>query len=183
MALKQIYENNAATYISEVLGGTSGDTVTFIIPTDADKFPIPLFGQEFYVATIENVQTKEWEIVRVNRRTNNQFTIVRGQENSTIREFPIGSKFQVRVTRETLERLYNQASAISGYVHDQQTTSNTWLVNHNLDRIPNTSIEIGSWATGSFIKSANAEAEVSHLSSNAMSISFSENTIGRVICT
>ena len=183
MALKQIYENNAATYISQALGGTTGDTSIFIISTDEYKFPEPVFGSEFYVGTLENVQTKEWEIVRVTRRIGNQFTVVRGQENSTIRAFPIGSKFQVRVTRETLERLYDQASAISGFIHNQETPSNTWLINHNLNRIPNTSIEIGVWNSGTFIKTANAEADVTHISENAMSISFSENTIGRVICT
>jgi len=183
MALKQIYENNAATYLAQPLGGTTGDSQIFIIPTDAHKFPEPIFGSEFYVGTLENVQTKEWEIVRVTRRINDQLTVIRGQEGSTIREFPVGTKFQVRVTKETLERLYNQASAISGYIHEQQTPSNTWLVNHNLGRIPNTSIEIGEWVSGSFVKVANAEADVTHLSENAMSISFSENTTGRVICT
>jgi len=183
MALKQIYENNAATYISQALGGTTADSLIFIIDSDSDKFPEPIFGSEFYVGTLENVQTKEWEIVRVNRRVNNQFTVIRGQEGSSIREFPVGSKFQVRVTRETLERLYDQASAISGFIHEQQTPSNTWLVNHNLSRFPNTAIEIGVWNSGTFIKSANAEADITHLSNNAMSISFSENTIGRVICT
>jgi len=183
MALKQIYANNAATYLAQPLGGTGGDDRIFIIPSDTNKFPDPTLGTEFFAGTLENVQTKEWEIVQVRRRVNDQLTVVRGQEGSTIREFPVGTKFQVRVTKETLERLYDQASAISGFVHDQQTASNTWLINHNLNRIPNTAIEIGEWISGDFIKTANAEANVTHLSSNAMSISFSENTIGRVICT
>jgi len=181
MALKQLYENNAATYLNQALDGTS--TSIFIIDTDKDKFPIPLAGSEFYVGTLENVQTKEWEIVKVTHRVGNQLTVVRGQEGSVVRSFPIGTKFQVRVTRETLERLYDQAASISGFVHEQQTPSNTWLVNHNLNRIPNTAIEIGIWNGTVFTKTANAEAEVNHLSQDSMSISFSESTTGRVICT
>jgi hypothetical protein len=183
MALKQIYANNAATYLSQPLGGTTGDDTLFIIETDMYKFPEPVLGSEFFVGTLENVQTKEWEIVQVTRRINNQMSIIRGQENSSIREFPIGTKFQIRVTKETLERLYDQASAISGFIHEQQTASNTWLINHNLNRIPNTAIEIGEWNAGEFIKRANAEADITHISLNALSISFSENTMGRVICT
>jgi len=183
MALKQIYENNASSYLDQPLGGTSSDTEIFIISVDEHKFPEPVFGTEFYVGTLENVQTKEWEIVQVKRKIGNQFSVVRGQEGSMIKAFPIGSKFQIRVTRETLERLYNQAASISGFVHEQQTPSNTWLVNHNLNRIPNTSIEIGTFLGGTFLKEAHAEAEIIHISENSMSVSFSEETTGRIICT
>ena len=183
MALKQIYENNAASYISQQLGGTTGDTSIFIIGADAPKFPEPEYGVEFYVGTIENVQTKDWEIVRVIRKVDNQFTVVRGQEGSTIKIFPVGSKFQIRVTKETLERLYNQAGSISSFVHEQETLSNSWIVNHNLNRIPNVTIEIGAWVSGVFTKTAEAEAEITHTSSNSFIITFSENTIGRAICS
>jgi len=181
MALTQLYVNNAATYIKEAISGS--DTTIFIIEADSDKFPTPVVNSEFFLATLENVQTKEWEIVRVNNRVGNQLSVTRGQEGSAIKAFPLGSKLQVRVTKETLERLYNQSSAISNFVHNQQTLSNMWLVNHNLGRIPNVSIEVGSWAGGVFTKEASAEATIIHNDTNSFSISFSESVMGRVICT
>ena len=183
MALTQLYVNNAATYLKEPLGGSSSDNTIFIIDTDNDKFPAPVVGSEYFLATLENVQTKEWEIVSVSNRVGNQLTVTRGQEGSAIKAFPLGSKIQVRVTKETLERLYNQSAAISNFVHNQQTLANTWLVNHNLGRIPNVSIEVGQWISGVFNKEASAEATINHIDTNSFSITFSESVMGRVICT
>ena len=183
MALKQLYENNAATYLKRSLGGTTADVVLEIIDADADKFPDPIVGEEYFLVTIENVQTKVWEIVKVTKREGNLFTIQRKQECDNIYAFDLGAKVQVRVTRVTLENLWDHSADISGFVHIQTTPLVSWTVHHNLDRIPNTTIEIGTWDADVFTKEAAAEADITYIDSNSFTILFSEATSGRVICT
>jgi len=183
MALKQIYANNVASYIDQPLGGTVSDTSIYIVPADQDLFPSPVVGVEFFLATLENTQTKEWEIVRVTARSGNQLTVIRSQEGESIKSFPLGSKIQLRVTKETLERLYDHSEEIATYVHDQTVATATWTINHNLNRYPSVSIEIGTWLAGVFTKTSDAFADISHTSDTTITITFSEPIAGRVICS
>jgi len=181
--LRQLYENNAASYISASLGGTSADSILYVVTDDADKFPAPILNEQYFLATLENVQTKEWEIIKVKQRLGNQFSIERNQEGSGVKSFPLGSKIQVRVTKDTLNRLYTRPFELASFMHVQETVSNSWIITHNLERFPSVHIEVGAFIAGEFIKEATAEADITHVSSSSLILTFSEQVVGRAICT
>jgi len=183
MALRQIYENNVSSYLSQPLSGSVSNTEIYVVASDADKFPQPIVGEQFFVATIENVQTKEWEIVRVTSREGNKLIVQRNDEGSGIKSFPLGSKIQVRVTRETLNRLYNRAADISDYIHQQKIASTDWVINHNLGRLPNVTIEVGTWTGEIFTRDAIACTDFTYDTNNSITLHFSEAVAGRAICS
>lgn len=197
MALKQLYANNAATLLIQPLGGTVNDKILYVDSAQAELFPSPDPLKEYFLVTLEDPETKEFEIVKVQQRTGNTFILAaRGEEGTTVRAFNIGAKVQLRVTKNTLENIYNHADEIASYVHKQKTTPGqsgskyVWIVNHNLNRYPSVVIEEGTWGTNDvFIKTADVEADIKYVdnlnnpSKTELRIEFSEPIIGRAICT
>lgn len=195
--MPQLFANNAGSYLESVLGGTVNDRYVFVNQSEGLAFPEILNTIDYFVVTLENVETKEYEIVRVTSfdRSLGKMTCTRAQEGTTVRSFPIGSKVQLRVTKETLERLRSSASDIASYVHNQQTASSLWVVSHNLGRRPAVVIEEGTWAGSVFTKTSEIDGDVSYTDSlgadsvNQLRISFSGvfpqggGVIGRVLCT
>ena len=193
--MAQLYANNAATYLATALGGSTTDKVAFILVNDdINRFPDILNSEDFFLVTFENVETKEFEIVKVTdfNKTNGRMDIVRNQEQSGVKAFPQGSKTQLRVTRDTLNRIRSYADDIAVYEHNQKIASAQWIVTHNLNRRPAVTIQEGTWSGGlpdEFTRVSEVEAEVLYedISSNPSTtyiiINFSEPVIGRAICT
>jgi hypothetical protein len=196
MALKQLFANNAATYLSQLLGGTISNTVLYIVSGDESLFPVPVAGSEYFLLTIEDPETKEFEIVRVTSVSGNQYTVTRAQEDTSAKAFPVGAKVQLRATKETYENLYNRAEQLSSYIHKQKTAPAgppyVWVVTHSLNRYPAVTIQEGTWTgvgTDTFTKTSDVEADVSYTTSGGaqsktqLRITFSSPIIGRVVCT
>ena len=133
--MTQLFANNAATYLSQALGGLTSDKVMFIV-VDAitDRFPDILNSQDWFLCTLENIEDKTFEIVRVTaiNKSTGRMEIVRNQEVSGVKDFPLGSKVQLRVTKETLEGLRDYADGIASYTHEQKSAAAQWIITHNL---------------------------------------------------
>ena len=86
--------NNAA---STIVGGISsvGTTVTVVAGAGA-LFPALSAGDYFY-ATLANIAGMR-EIVKVTARVGDVMTLVRSQEGTLAQAFPVGSRFELRVT-------------------------------------------------------------------------------------
>lgn len=193
--MSQLYANNAASYLASGVGGSSTDKVIFIVLDQyTDRFPDILSSEDFFLVTMENVEDKTFEIVKVTafNKTTGKMDIVRNQEQSVVKAFPQGSKVQLRVTKETLERLRDYANTIAVYEHNQKIAATQWIVTHNLGRRPAVTIQEGTWSGGlpdEFTRLAEVEAEViyedvgNNPSTTHLIINFSEPVIGRAICT
>lgn len=91
--------NNATGFLAANLASTDTGT-TLATAAQANSFPTLATGDYFY-ATITST-TGLYEIVKVTARVGNVFTLVRAQESTTARSFPIGSRFELRVTAQNL---------------------------------------------------------------------------------
>lgn len=193
--MSQLYANNAATYLDSTAGGSTSDKVIFVVLDQyTDRFPDILNIEDYFLVTMENVEDKTFEIVKVTSfdKITGKMDIVRNQEQSGVKAFPQGSKVQLRVTKETLERIRDYANTIAVYEHNQKIAAAQWVVTHNLGRRPAVTIQEGIWSGGlpdEFTRVAEVEAEVIYEdgatdpSITQLIINFSEPLIGRVICT
>lgn len=174
----QLYANNAATYLVSPL--TIGGGVLSVSSTDATLFPIPTVGAEFFLITLENINTKAYEIVMVTQVSGGTFSVVRAQEGTSAQAFPTGSKVQLRVTKGTLELLRSAAtSAKSTTVHTQTTAASVWNIVHNENRYPSVSLQVGAYDGTSWSGLTYAEADITYTDSSAIIINFSENVKGK----
>ncbi len=92
MAVK--LSNNATSTLSAAL--TASATSLTVQANDAPLFPSPQTG-EWFPATLVNT-TGAMEIVWVTGRNGATMTIRRGQEGTTAKDFPAGSKIDLRLT-------------------------------------------------------------------------------------
>lgn len=90
--------NNAATTIAANLG-TAGLSLTVAAGTGA-LFPILGTGDYFY-ATLVDVNDN-FEVVKVTARTDDTMTIVRAQQGTLALPFPANSRFELRVTADSV---------------------------------------------------------------------------------
>jgi hypothetical protein len=136
----QLYANNATTTLLNQFA--EGDTELTVVNGTGDLFPAITLPEEYYLVTLENVITKEFEIVQVYGRADDVMTgIIRGAELTTERTFPAGSKVELRVTKDTLNRLKDLATAASAnYTHDQAVGSLVWNIVHNLNKFPHVTL-------------------------------------------
>lgn len=138
----QLYANNASTTLFQAL--TNSATNLLIQPGDESMFPgFPggLSLDEWFVVTVEDLITKDYEIVRVTAVAANNFTIVRAQEDTDPRNFAEGSKVELRVTRDTLNLLRDLATAATAsWVEEVETPVSTWVIEHNLNKFPNVTL-------------------------------------------
>lgn len=190
--MTQLFANNAATYLKDPILSTDG--VMYVVVDDVlNRFPDILNAQDWFLITLENTETKEFEIVRVTslNKANGRMNIVRNQEASGAKDFTANAKVQLRVTKGTLEGLRDYADSIASYTHEQKSGAAQWIITHNLGRKPAVTIQEGTWSGGSpdvFTKTAEVEADVSYInpaipeaSDNHIVIDFSEPVIGRAI--
>jgi hypothetical protein len=90
--------NNATTTIPADLSSTAL-SVTVATGTGA-LFPI-LGGSDYFYATLTDVNNN-YEIVKVTARTDDVMTIVRGQSGTLALPFAANSRFELRVTAESV---------------------------------------------------------------------------------
>lgn len=87
-------KNNAASTIPLAVSSTA---TTFTIATgDGVLFPT-LGASDYFYATISST-TNNYEIVKVTARTDDTFTVVRGQEGTVAIPFSTNSRIELRVT-------------------------------------------------------------------------------------
>jgi hypothetical protein len=96
--MAQLFSNNAASILAVAL--TSGGTSATITTGNGALFPT-LAGVDFNIATIQSGTTVE--VVKCTARSSDTFTITRAQEGTAASAFPVGAKFELRVTKGTLE--------------------------------------------------------------------------------
>lgn len=90
--------NNATTTITADISSTAL-SLTVTTGTGA-LFPI-LGGTDYFYATLTDVNNN-YEIVKVTARTDDVMTIVRGQAGTLALPFPANSRFELRVTAESV---------------------------------------------------------------------------------
>lgn len=90
--------NNSATTLAVELT-TTANALTVAAGTGA-KFPSPASGDYFYLTLLST--TGEVEIVKVTARINDVMTIVRGQDNTTAKQFPVNSRVEARVNAQSV---------------------------------------------------------------------------------
>ena len=99
-----IATNNAKTTVSSSLPSTSMS----LLVADGSSFPNPGTGEYFYATLVDS--SNNTEIVKCTVRSGNGLTILRGQDGTTARTFPAGSKVELRVVAAYL----NEGNAPSG---------------------------------------------------------------------
>jgi len=112
----QLFANNASSTILGAIG--AGDTVIIVQPGDGDLFPVIGATGDYFVGTLEDVSGNV-EIVTVTARTADSMTVVRGAEGTPSIPYADGSRFELRVTAQTLE---NFAQKIGDVFTDTITT-------------------------------------------------------------
>lgn len=98
-----LFSNNAKTTTAASL--TSGD-VTLVVPSGHGAlFPQPTGGNTFRI-TLLDPSDGNLEIVLCTARATDTLTIVRAQEGTTAKAFPIGSVVSHRLTAQTLNAIF-----------------------------------------------------------------------------
>lgn len=98
MALVLKFSNNATTAITNSLTPTS--TLIDVTPGEGSRFPSLTSGASFYATIVDVSGTPE--IVLVTSRNTDQMTVTRAQEGTAAQSWPIGARFEHRVTAGTL---------------------------------------------------------------------------------
>lgn len=131
----QLFANNATTKLAVAIDATQ--TTLEVEAGKGALFPAPT-GGDYFLVTLEDVSTGEFEIVKATARAGDVFTIERAQENTIGLVLAVGAKAELRVTKETLEELQNLALAggAQAVSFDFSTPQSTWTIIHNLSRFP-----------------------------------------------
>ena len=167
----QQFANNASTTLS--LDFTASATTLRIQPGDEAMFPV-LTPPEYFLVTVEDLTSRKWEICKVLSTAGPVFSVVRGQEGSTPRMFPIGSKVELRATKKTFENLVQWAVDLNAsFEHVQADPSAVWDVRHGLGKLPNvTMLDVdGTLIFGDIV----------YVDSDNVRITFSEPLSGKAI--
>jgi hypothetical protein len=93
--------NNASGTIATTINAS--DTGIALTTGDGAKFPA-LGASDYFYATITSTAGTQ-EIVKVTVRSGDSLTVVRAQENTTAASFAAGSRFELRVTVQSVEDL------------------------------------------------------------------------------
>lgn len=133
--MSQLFTNNAISLLESNLLET--DLIFNIIPGDGDLFPQPINPQDFFLITIEDETGQYREIIKIIDRIGDQLIIDpngRGFEGTLIRNWPINSIVDHRITAYTLNKIdhihSNLTNQINGYTQDA-LTNNIVLINQN----------------------------------------------------
>lgn len=100
------FTNNAST--QTVKSVSSVDTTITVAENEAAIFP-RLESGDYFLLTLMDINGQH-EIVKCTSRTDSVFTVVRAQENTTARSFPIGSLVELRLTADSITRVAEDAS-------------------------------------------------------------------------
>lgn len=102
--MTQLFKNNAQGALVAELNERG--TLAMLATGHGARFPAPMNG-DYFLATLvrldANGQEDAWEIVKCTGRATDGLTIVRAQEGTAARTWPIGTRFEMRVTAGTLD--------------------------------------------------------------------------------
>lgn len=112
----QLFANNAASVLASSL--TSVATSLTVTTGHGARFPSPSGGDYFLATLCQQGSAGEinFEIVKVTARSTDSFTIVRAQESTTALAYNAGDKFELRLTKGTMEGLRDFLQAGTGAV-------------------------------------------------------------------
>lgn len=114
----QLFANNAASVLASSL--TSVATSLTVTTGHGARFPSPSGGDYFLATLCQQGSAGEinFEIVKVTARSTDSFTIVRAQESTTALAYNAGDKFELRLTKGTMETLQSSFVSLDGYKVD-----------------------------------------------------------------
>ncbi|MFC3074917.1 tail fiber domain-containing protein [Shinella pollutisoli] len=102
-----LLSNNATTVLSVAV--EAGDTVLSVPVDDAAKFPVPTVAGAWFPLTIID-PLGQMEIVHCTARDGTALTVTRAREGTAARDFPAGSRADLRLTAAALADFRTQAS-------------------------------------------------------------------------
>ena len=103
-----LFDNNASATLSvqaEII-----DTTLTLQTNEGQLFPSP-GASEFFLVTLEDT-SGNIEIVRCTSRTNDVLTVARGEELTTAKVFPVGSKVELRTTAGTFDEFIQRTGGV-----------------------------------------------------------------------
>ena len=107
--MTQLFSNNASSTLLSPIG--SSDTQITLQAGDGENYPAIGSSGDFFVGTLEDTSGNV-EIVTCTARTGDTVTVVRAAEGTSAQAFVAGSRFEIRVTKETLENFAQKAAGI-----------------------------------------------------------------------
>ena len=150
------WTNNATSVVANAGGLAAGGTSLTVTAGHGDRFPAVATPHYFMVTLVDTSGNRE--IVKVTTRValSNTMTIVRAQEGTSARDFPIGSLVELRVTKNALDYLSKSADIEANHyvadasALDQGATTNSLSIKSLVDAIgtQQATIEIPHTGTG-----------------------------------
>lgn len=100
--MAQLFSNNGST--TTIAGISDNDTTILVTGGTGELFPLLNNGDpdEFSMCTLED-QFGNYEIVKATGRVGDNFTVERGAEGTTPQAFSTGTRFELRMTKGSLE--------------------------------------------------------------------------------
>lgn len=109
--MAQLFKNNASGKLASAID--SDDTTIVLETGQGSRFPT-LGSGDYFMATFADIvagREVEWEIVKVTARVSDTLTIVRAQEGTTARDWPLETVFEQRITAGIAADMYAKAVA------------------------------------------------------------------------
>jgi hypothetical protein len=110
------FSNNASSRLALALA--AADTIVRVVATTGNLFPTLVGNSDYFMITITDTSGKT-EIIKVTQKNGDMFTVVRAQEGTTARDFPVDSVVEHRLTAGSIERILNDVAStttVSGRV-------------------------------------------------------------------
>ncbi|MEM0461950.1 MAG: glycosyl hydrolase family 28-related protein [Candidatus Caldarchaeum sp.] len=98
--------NNVISFLAAPLSAT--DTIMEVVPGSESSFPPLTSSEDYFFLTITGFNGS-FEIVRVTSTSSNQFEIVRAQEGTIAKPFPVNSKVELKITVQTVYDMVTQS--------------------------------------------------------------------------
>jgi hypothetical protein len=100
---KALIENNVSTTLAQAI--STLDTVINVAPGTGARFPA-ISGDDWFYATIFDVNTGDLEIVKCTGRAGDGLTVERGVDDTLPRAFAVNDVIEMRVVKAYLNDLY-----------------------------------------------------------------------------
>lgn len=138
-----VTKNNATSTLAAELDAVS--TQLSINPADAGMFPAVSDGTWCPLTLVD--ANGNYEIVHASRRVGGIFTVARGQENTQARNFPVGTRVDLRLTSAAIYELGNNF-IVDKRLPERLHPKNMTVPNNDANSI----VENGVYDTGSWVK-------------------------------
>ena len=98
--MAQLFSNNASTKLTTLLG--ISDTTFTVTTGEGAKFNSGVYTGSSHWELLTLTDGTDWEVVKVTNILGDVFTVTRGYELGTQKEWPIGTTVEARITKATL---------------------------------------------------------------------------------